>query len=335
MSGTTLNYATPAQRENRLAFLSRIGPVIGLIGIVIFFSAFAPRTFATLGNVQIILMQTAVVGTAALGMTIVIVSGGIDLSVGSAIALTSVVVAIALRAHWPAPLAAVAGIAAGSAVGFLTGLVITELKLMPFIVTLGTLAALRGLTEVIGNEQTVLAPDTWLNDLIRLLGPGRQWMLVAPGVWVTIVLALVVAVVLRYTRFGRHVFAIGSNEQTARLCGIPVKQTKTFVYCLGGTFAGLAGVLQFSSLTVGDTTTANGMELDIIAAVVIGGASLNGGQGSVLGTLVGALIMSVVANGCAKIGLGNPVQKIVTGGIIVLAVAVDRFQHRRNSSENA
>ena len=197
------------------------------------------------------------------------------------------------------------------------------------------LATLRRLTEHIGDEKTVLAPTTWLNKLVRILGPDRQWMVFAPGVWIMIVLAIIVAVGLRYTRFGRHVFAIGSNEQTARLCGIRVNQTKTLVYCLGGTFAGLAGVLQFSSLTVGDTTTANGMELDVIAAVVIGGASLNGGQGSILGTIVGALIMEVVANGSSKLAWGNPVQKMVTGGIIVLAVAIDRFQHRRASGDAA
>jgi ribose transport system permease protein len=329
MTSMTLDSRHAMARESRLAFLSRIGPILGLIGIVVFFSIRAPRTFATLGNVQIILMQTAVVATAALGMTIVIISGGIDLSVGSLIALTSVIVALALRAGWPALVAALAGVAAGGAVGFITGLLITELKLMPFIVTLGMLATLRGLTEHIGDEKTVLAPTTWLNKLIRILGPDRAWMLFAPGVWMTIALAIIVAAGLRYTRFGRLVFAIGSNEQAARLCGIPVNGTKTLVYCLGGIFAGLAGVMQFSSLTVGDTTTANGMELDIIAAVVIGGASLNGGQGSVLGTLVGALIMEVVANGSSKLAWGNPVQKMVTGGIIVLAVAIDRFQHRR------
>jgi ribose/xylose/arabinose/galactoside ABC-type transport system permease subunit len=142
-------------------------------------------------------------------------------------------------------------------------------------------------------------------------------------------LAAAVAVLLRLTRFGRHVVAVGSNEQTAVLCGVNVTRTKCLVYLLGSGFAGLAGVLQFSYLTVGDPTTATGMELDVIAAVVIGGGSLAGGEGSVLGSLIGALIMTVVGNGCTKLDLPNWVQEIVTAGIIVAAVAIDRWRHRR------
>ena len=146
-----------------------------------------------------------------------------------------------------------------------------------------------------------------------------------------LLLTCLVAVLLRYTRFGRHVFAIGSNEQTARLCGVPLDRTKLLVYSVGLAFAGIAGVLQFSYLTVGDPTTAAGLELAVIAAVVIGGASLNGGEGSVFGSLVGALIMTVVANGCTKLNLSNWVQEIVTGAIIVAAVVLDRFRHRAQS----
>jgi ribose transport system permease protein len=146
--------------------------------------------------------------------------------------------------------------------------------------------------------------------------------------------AVLVALALRYTRFGRHVFAVGSNELTARLCGVPVERVKLLVYILGGAFAGLGAVLQFAYLTGGDPTTAVGLELNIIAAVVIGGASLAGGQGTVTGTLVGALIMSVVANGCTKLGLSNWVQEIVTGGIIIAAVLLD-YVRRRSSAARA
>jgi ribose/xylose/arabinose/galactoside ABC-type transport system permease subunit len=263
-------------------------------------------------------------------MTLVIVSGGIDLSVGSVIAMVTVVVALLLRAGAPPPLAALGGVASGSACGLLNGLLITRLKLAPFIVTLGTWGALRGVAKGLADNGIVNPPETWLNGLLNTLGEGQRWMLVPPGVWITVVLALLVAGLLRYTRFGRHVFAIGSNENTARLCGVRVDATKTLVYVLGATLAGVAGVLQFSYLTMGDATTAAGYELNVIAAVVIGGASLNGGSGTILGSIIGALIMTVVGNGCTKMDLENWVQEIVTGGIIILAVALDRIRHRRS-----
>jgi len=147
-----------------------------------------------------------------------------------------------------------------------------------------------------------------------------------------ILLAMVVSAMLRYTRFGRYIFAIGSNEQTARLCGVPVERTTLLIYVVAGALFAVAGILQFSYLGMGDPTTAVGMELDIIAAVVIGGASLSGGQGTVLGSLVGALIMTVVANGCSKMGWPNNRQLIVTGVIIVLAVALDRLRHKASAA---
>jgi ribose/xylose/arabinose/galactoside ABC-type transport system permease subunit len=166
-----------------------------------------------------------------------------------------------------------------------------------------------------------------VSHLLQMLQPGQRWMIVPPGVWLLIVLTLLVAAVLRYTRFGRHVFAIGSNEQTARLCGVPIVRTKIYIFVFATIFAGIAGLLQFSYLNnLGDPTTANGYELNIIASVVIGGASLSGGKGSVFGTLVGALLMTVVANGCNKIGLSNADQDMVTGGIIIAAAAFDQWR---------
>jgi ribose/xylose/arabinose/galactoside ABC-type transport system permease subunit len=169
----------------------------------------------------------------------------------------------------------------------------------------------------------------WLKHLLVILGPGEKWHIFPPGVWLLLALAVLVAFVLRYTQFGRHVFAIGSNEQTARLCGINVERSKLLVYMIGVGFAGLAGVLQFSFLGMGDSTTAPGMELNIIAAVVIGGASLSGGEGSISGSLIGALLMTAVANGCTKMGWETYVQEIATGAIIIMASLLDRLRHRR------
>lgn len=308
----------------------KLGPLLGLLFVVALFSALRPRQFPTAANVEIMLLQTAVVGTAALGMTLVIVSGGIDLSVGSQIALATVGLATLLAHGWSPLAAAGAVVMLGGLCGVVIGGLVTGLRLSPFIVTLGMWGGLRGAAKGLADETIVVAPVTWLNDLLTALPPDQAWALVPAGVWLTIALAAVVAVLLRFTILGRHIVAIGSNEQTARLCGVEVTQTKLAVYTLASGLAAVAGVLQYAYLTVGDPTTASGMELDIIAAVVIGGGSLAGGQGSVFGTLVGAVIMTVVANGCTKLDLPNWVQEIVTGLIIVSAVALDRFRQPRD-----
>ena len=311
-------------------WVKKLGPLLGLLLVVALFSALRPRQFPTAANVEIMLLQTAVVGTAALGMTLVIASGGIDLSVGSQIALATVGLATLLAHGWSPLAAAGAVVMLGGLCGVVIGGLVTGLRLSPFIVTLGMWGGLRGAAKGLANETIVVAPVTWLNDLLTALPPDRTWALVPAGVWLTIALAAVVAVLLRFTILGRHIVAVGSNEQTARLCGVEVKQTKLAVYTLASCLAAVAGVLQYAYLTVGDPTTASGMELDIIAAVVIGGGSLAGGQGSVFGTLVGAVIMTVVANGCTKLDLPNWVQEIVTGLIIVSAVALDRFRQPRD-----
>lgn len=309
-------------------WINRFGPLAGLVFVVVIFGSLRPATFLTWANFEVMLLQTAVVGTAALGMTIVIISGGIDLSVGSTIALCTVAVALFLQAGFPPFIAAVGGVITGAVCGFLIGCIITRLRLTPFIVTLGMWGAVRGLAKGLASEQMVFAPATWLNDLLTTIGEGNRWMLLPPGVWLTLLLAALVAGIFKYTQFGLHVYAIGSNEQTARLCGIRVERTKILIYSLGAALTGIAGVLQFSYLTMGDPTTAIGLELDVIAAVVIGGGSLAGGVGSVPGSIIGALIMTVVANGCTKLGLDNWIQEIVTGLIIIFAVALDRLRHR-------
>lgn len=318
--------STPTSANSRFGrALGAFGPFIGLIAICALFAALRWETFVSWDNFAIIFQQTAVIGIAALGMTLVIIAGGIDLSVGSIIALGTVVIAQLITRGW-SPLAAVAaGITASAACGAFSGLLITRLRLLPFVVTLGMMGALRGAAKGLAGEQTIFPEqETWINRLMLL---GSKWSLPG-GVWMMLGFAALVALALKFTRFGRHVFAVGSNELTARLCGVPVERVKLLVYTLGGAFAGLGGVLQFAYLTGGDPTTAVGLELNIIAAVVIGGASLAGGQGTVTGTLVGALIMSVVANGCTKLGLSNWVQEIVTGGIIIAAVLLDHFRQR-------
>ena len=308
-------------------WLETAGPLIGLLFVSIVFGALiGPRFFSGV-NLELIARQTAIVCTAALGMTMVIVSAGIDLSVGSIVALTTVVIAVLLRSGAGPTSAALAGVGAAAFVGLVNGGLITGLRVIPFIVTLGTMILVRGAAKGFADERRVEAPTTWLNDLLRTVDPDSL-LIVPEGIWLVAALALLVAGTLGYTRFGRHLFSIGSNERTARLCGVSVERTKIGVYTAAGALAGVAGVLQFSRLSVGDPTVAAGLELDVIAAVIIGGGSLNGGRGSVLGTVLGASTMAVITVGCAQQGLPNWVQQIVTGSIIVLAVALDRWRNK-------
>jgi ribose transport system permease protein len=309
------------------ALLARSGPLLGLLLVAVVFGLLVGPQFFRAGNLDLMARQTAIVCMAALGMTMVIVSGGIDLSAGSTVALSTVVIAQFLAGGAPPAVAALAGVGAGALCGTLTGLLVTRLRVVPFIVTLGMMLLVRGAAKGLADERRIEAPATWLNGLLRSTAGGGGF-LVAGGVWLTALLALAVALLLRYTRFGRHLFAVGSNERTARLCGVPVDRVKVMVYTLAAAITGLAGVLQFAKLSVGDPTVADGLELNVIAAVIIGGGSLAGGRGSVGGTVLGATIMAVIQIGCSQRGLPNWVQQIVTGGIIVLAVALDRWRQK-------
>jgi ribose transport system permease protein len=305
------------------ALLDRTGTALGLAGVALLFGILVGAQFFAPANIELMARQTAIVCMAALGMTVVIAAGGIDLSVGSIIALSTVVIALLLRANVSPVLAALGAVAAAALCGVINGVLITQLNVVPFIVTLGTLLVVRGAAKGLADERRIEAPVTWLNDLLRVPQGGT---LLPAGLWMVGVLALVVGGLLRYTRFGRHVFAIGSNERMARLCGVAITRTKVAVYALTAACAGLAGLLQFSKLSVGDPTVAVGLELDVIAAVIIGGGSLSGGRGTILGTIIGAAIMTIIQIGCSQKGLANWVQQIVTGGIIVAAVALDRVR---------
>jgi ribose/xylose/arabinose/galactoside ABC-type transport system permease subunit len=309
-------------------FLDERGVLVGLVVIALVFGALIGPQFFAAGNLELMARQTVIVCVAALGMTMVIVSGGIDLSVGSIVALSTVVTALLLRHDGSATgalVAALGAVLAGALCGALNGVLVTQLRVVPFIVTLGTMLLVRGAAKGLSGERRLEAPTTWLNELLRTAQTGHG-LLVPSGIWITMVLAVGVAFTLQYTRFGRHLFAIGSSERTARLCGVRINRSKIAVYTLAGALAALAGVMAFSKLSVGDPTVANGLELDVIAAVIIGGGSLLGGKGSVVGTMAGAAIMAIIQIGCSQQGLPNWVQQIVTGAIIVFAVGLDRWR---------
>jgi ribose/xylose/arabinose/galactoside ABC-type transport system permease subunit len=311
-----------------LSRYSWLGPLAALVLLYLVFAFLRPETFATAGNLRTMVRQTTTVGIASLGMTLVIILGGIDLSVGSMVALTTVVIATLLQGGANPLWAAFVGVAVTSLCGLMNGLLITSLRVTPFIVTLGAMGIIRGAAKGLAHEQKIDAPLSWLNDLLAEVGRD-SWLMVPAGVWVLVVLAIVAGGLLRYTRLGRHIFAIGSNELAARLCGVRVPLVKVAVYTMAAALAGIAGLMQFSRLTVGDPTVAQGLELDVIAAVVIGGGSLSGGEGSILGTLVGAMLMTEIKSGCTHVGLSVWIQEILTGVIIVVAVTLDRLRHRR------
>ena len=304
--------------------LAKLGPFLGLLGVAAFFGIAVrlhagENAFGTADNLRTILVQGALVGTTALGMTLVIVAGGIDLSVGAVVALSSVVVAAVLKAGGGAVAAAAAGVGCGVVCGLVNGALVTGLRIVPFIVTLCTMLSLRGSAKRLAGDQTILPEVNAFDGLLSARGPG---------LWIVLALAVGAAGLLRYTRFGRHVVAVGSNEAAARLCGVPIVRTKVLVYALGGAFAGLSGLFQFSRLSIGDPTSAPGHELDVVAAVVIGGASLAGGEGSILGSLIGALIMTTIRNGCSLMDWSNSTTEVVAGAVILSAVALDRLRRR-------
>ena len=310
-----------------------LGPFFGLLLVLGLFSLSAevrPHLF-TGGSLKMILIQTVIVALGALGMTMIIISGGIDLSVGSVVALTSVLGAALLLKGIAPPLVVLVCVLGGAAVGLVNGSVIAGFKMMPFIVTLGMMGVVRGLAKWLAGNQTVNYPASSLNDLMARVAPTEFFPL-PPGVWIAVVLAVAVSVLMTRTVFGRYIFAIGSNEATARLCGIRIQRHKILIYALAGVFFSLAGVMQLSRLTQGDPTVAVGLELDIIAAVVIGGASLSGGTGSILGSMIGALIMAVLRSGSNQMGWQNFTQEIIIGIVIVVAVGLDRLRQGQSKA---
>jgi ribose/xylose/arabinose/galactoside ABC-type transport system permease subunit len=300
-----------------------VGPLLALVCVYCLFAALTPDTFLRTLNLVTMLRQTVVVSIAAVGMALIIVHGGIDLSVGSTVALTTVVAAKCLQGGMGPTSTVLTALALGALAGALNGALVVALRIAPFIATLGTMSALRGIAKGLADEQKIDAPARGLDQWMAVL-PGER--LVPHGVWLALATAVVCALLLSYTRLGRHAVAIGSNELTARLCGVPVTRVRLVIYTLGGLLAGIAGVLEFSTLTVGDPTDSMGLELEAIAAVVIGGGSLAGGQGSVAGTLLGALLLTVIKAGCTHVGMPNWIQEILTGAIIVVAMTLDRVR---------
>lgn len=311
-----------------------IGVIIAWVVIYIIFvvllKVFRQQDFLTPSNLELMMRQAVIVGLGAIGMSYVIMTGGIDLSPGSTIALTTVVVALVLKATNNPIFGIGASIVVGLIAGFINGLLVAKLKVGPFIVTLASMLIFRGIAKGFSNEQTVSSvPDTWISAFTAALGKTEKWQLIPKGAWIWLLLLALMWFVLHRTVFGRNVVAVGSNEKTARLCGINISRVKIGVYTIAGLFAGIAGLMQTSRVGIGDPTIAAGEELKMIAAVVIGGGSLLGGEGNLVGAAFGTLIMTTINMGSSQLGIANWIQEIITGSIIVVAVALDRYRMSR------
>lgn len=302
------------------AVLQRLGPFIALL-LVASGLALLSSDFLTVANLLNVMRQVSINALIAFGMTLVILLGGIDLSVGSILALSSVGMASLLQAGLDPLLATLLGVLGGALLGLCNGLIISKGRVAPFIATLASMTILRGLALVWSGG----SPITGFNSpLFSMLGGGYvAGLLPVPVLWMLLLFGLF-AFLLQKTVFGRHVYATGGNEEAARLSGVRVDQVKLWVYTLSGAMSAMAGVVLTSRLNSAQPTAGSGYELDAIAAVVLGGTSLSGGRGWIFGTLLGALLIGVLNNGLNLLGVSSFYQQVIKGVVILLAVLLDR-----------
>ena len=316
-----------ASLRQRLLSGSTLGPLAALIIACVFFSIRSPQ-FLTGGNFSLIIQQVMVVGTLAIGQTLIILTAGIDLSNGAIMALTSIVMTrLAVHNGVPPLLAILIGFAVATAFGLANGVLVTRVPLPPFIVTLGMLNIAFALTHIYSQEQTVTGVPGTLTALGNTFSLGGTE--VTYGSIITIALFLLFAYLLGQTAWGKHVYAVGNNPEAARLTGIRTSRVLIGVYATAGLVYGIAALLSVARTSVGDPQAGQTDNLDSITAVVLGGTSLFGGRGSVLGTLIGALIVGVIRNGLQLIGVASIYQTLITGILVILAVTVDQISRRR------
>jgi len=296
----------------------QLGLAIALAALMIALAIARPN-FLTLGNLVNLVRQISINGMLAVGVTYVLLTGGVDLSLGSLVALTGVIAAMCAHPGQYSALAVLAGVAAGAMCGVVNGLLVTRGRMAPFVVTLGMMTSARGLALLLSGGR----PVSNLSTAFTRIGSGDFAGIPAPT-WILLAVAAVSHVFLRQMRLGRHVYAVGGNENAARASGVQVGRVKMFCYTICGAMAGLAGVVLASRITTGQPNAGIGYELDAIAAVVIGGTSLNGGTGGVSGTVLGALLIGVINNGLDLLNVSSYYQQVIKGLIIVGAVWLDR-----------
>ncbi len=313
-----------------MKFVRQLLPFASLLLVVILLSILKPDTFLTADNFMNVFRRSSVNAIIAVGMTAIIISGGIDLSVGSMMAMSGMVGAWTMQhfggdnltagAMW---LGTFAGILTGTLAGFLNGALINGLKLPPFILTLGTMSAFRGISYVMNDGEPYNVPA------YKFLGDGQVFN-VPVSIIVAVAIILIASGILNRTTLGRYTYAIGANRTATLYSGVNVTRNLIIIYTLAGLLVGIASMIATSRTVSAQPTAGIGLELDIIAAVVIGGASLNGGRGTILGTIIGTLLISFLRNGCTILGISTNIQLIVIGVIIVVAVSVDQLARSKS-----
>ena len=334
MTDTTTS-AAPAPKAKSSGAQQMLLAFASLIVLLVFFSVASPNFLQT-SNILAILQATSVNGVLAIAATLVIITGGIDLSVGTLMTFTAVIAGVVLT-YWglPLPLGIIAAIGTGAACGFISGTLVARMKIPPFIATLGMMLILKGLSLVISGTKPIYFNETPSFPLIStgsLIGAVFPAMPVPNGVLILFALALFIGWILSKTVLGRYCYALGSNEEAVRLSGVNTDGWKVAIYSLAGAICGIAGLLIASRLNSAQPALGLGYELDAIAAVVIGGTSLAGGRGSILGTIIGALIMGVLLNGLRIMSVAQEWQTVVTGLIIIAAVYADMLRRRKAAS---
>jgi len=326
MNASTSNQLMTQRFSRRAALMrSMSGPLIGLIALCVFFSLKTDAFFSA-GNLLNILDQITVLGILAVGMTLVIVTGGIDLSVGSVLAFSMMVMGVCSRTlGLPFELSMLAAALAGALCGALSGSLVVWARLPPFIATLAVMSAARGMANILTEGRQIVGYPEWFTQLATV----RQFGFLSLTVAGFILIALIAALILRYRPVGRNLFAIGGNAQVARLVGIRVNTSTLMVYVISGLMAGIAAVTFAARLDSSQPSAGQGYELDTIAAVVVGGASLSGGVGSIGGTVIGVFIIGVLRNGLNLMGVSPFVQQVLIGVVIAIAVMFDTLGRRK------
>jgi ribose transport system permease protein len=325
--------------QRRKDLVQKFAALASLMVLITIFGL-SSSAFFSINNAMTVSLQTTSIALLGIGVTVVIVTGGIDLSVGSVLALSGTVAALLVKAGWPVSGAMVSGVLTGTLCGLVNGFVVTRLKLAPFIATLGMMLIARGTAlqltgaapvsqlgqdfGALGNGSFFRTLERGANGLPHIIFPGIPYPVV-----LMVILALIVAFVLGSLRIGRHIYAVGSNEEAARLSGINVELTKMFAYGLSGTFAGVTGIVLMSRLVTAQPNEGMNYELDAISAAVIGGASLMGGVGTISGTMIGAFVIGILRNGLNMNGVSSFIQQIIIGCVVIGAVYVDYLRNRK------